>query len=290
MNVSLRWNIRRICARDSLLYVYRPCHERTMHRSVEFWEAGRTMVDKRDALIREVDEELRREQLAKLWDRYGLFGLAAAALIVVGVGGYKLWEARQIAAAEAAGARYEAVTQLLAQGKTDDALQEFEAIAKNGPRGYGTLARLQLAGNAARAGKTAEALAAYEALAKDTSVDPLLGDFAKLQAAALILETADWTEMQNRLTPLTGEKNAWRFSARELLGLAAYRAGKLDDAKQVLVELLAEPDVPASIGERARMLMGMITAAALAKGGATAVEPTAAPGKMDAPPAVETKQ
>jgi hypothetical protein len=248
------------------------------------------MVDKRDALIREVDEELRREQLAKLWDRYGLIGLAAAALIVVGVGGYKLREARQIAAAEAAGARYEAVTQLLEQGKTGDALVGFQAIAKDGPHGYAALARLQLAGNAAKAGKTAEALAAYEALARDTGVDPLLADFAKLQAAALKLETADWTEMQNRLTPLIGEKNAWRFSARELLGVAAYRAGKLDEAKQVLVALVAEPDVPASVGERARMLMSLIAAAELAKGGAPAAEPTPALGRTDAPPAVETKQ
>jgi hypothetical protein len=246
------------------------------------------MVDKRDGLIREVDEELRREQLAKLWDRYGLYGLAVAALIVIGVGGYKIWEARQMATAEAAGARYEAVTLLLADGKPDEALKGFQDIAKDGPQGYAALARLQLAGNAAKAGKTAEALAAYETLANDTTVDPLLADFARLQAAALKVETADWTEMQNRLNPLADEKNAWRFSARELLGLAAYRAGKLDAAKQVLVALVADPGVPASIGERARMLMSMITAAELAK-----PEPAAAASmsKMkDAPPAVEPKQ
>jgi hypothetical protein len=245
------------------------------------------MVDKRDGLIREVDEELRREQFARLWDRYGLYGLAVAALIVIGVGGYKFWEARQMATAEAAGARYEAVTQILEEGKLEDALKGLQDIAKDGPQGYAALARLQLAGNAAKAGRTAEALAAYEALADGKSVDPLLADFARLQAAALKLETADWTEMQNRLTPLTSEKNAWRFSARELLGLAAYRAGKLDDAKQVLVALVADPEVPAAIGERARMLMSMITAADLAKG-----EPAAAAVKstpMDAPPPVETK-
>jgi hypothetical protein len=216
--------------------------------------------------------------------------LAAAGLIVLGVGGYKLWEARRIAAAEAAGARYEAVSRLLEQGKTDDALKEFEAIATDGPNGYSALARLQLAGNAAKAGKTAEALAAYEALAKDASADPLFSDFAKLQAAALKLGTADWTEMQNRLTPLADEKNAWRFSARELLGVAAYRAGKLDDAKQVLGPLVADPSVPPSIGERARMVMGMVTAAERAKGAPTMVEPKPAPVKTDEPPPAVTKQ
>jgi hypothetical protein len=87
---------------------------------------------------------------------------------------------------------------------------------------------------------------------------------------------------------LTGEKNAWRFSARELLGLAAYRAGRLDEAKQVLVALVADPEVPTSIGERARMLMSMITAAELAKAGGTG-ESRPAP-QTDPPPAAEAKR
>jgi hypothetical protein len=225
------------------------------------------MVNDKDALLREVDEELRREQLAKLWDRYGMAVLTGAALIIIGVGAYQWLEARRIAFAQAAGARYETVTALAQQGKAEEAQRAFASIAKEGPHGYATLARLQIAAGALKAGKTPEAVAAYEALIDDSAVDPLLRDFARLQVAALKLGTADWTEMQNRLTPLTGADSPWRYSARELLGLAAFRAGQHEEARKVLVELVADPKVPPSIGERARILMGLITAAELAKAG-----------------------
>jgi hypothetical protein len=61
------------------------------------------MSNESDSLLREVDDELRREQLEKLWKKYSSLILLAAALIVVAVGGYKFLESRRIAAAEAAG-------------------------------------------------------------------------------------------------------------------------------------------------------------------------------------------
>ena len=66
------------------------------------------------------------------------------------------------------------------------------------------------------------AAAAFEAIAKESGLDPLLADYAQLQAAMLRLDSASWTEMQNRLNDLAAESNPWRFSARELLGLAAH--------------------------------------------------------------------
>ena len=83
----------------------------------------------------------------------------------------------------------------------------------------------------ATAGKTAEAVAAFEAIAKESGVDPLLADYAALQAAMLRLDSASWTDMQNRLNGLAADGNAWRFSARELLGLAAQKAGKTEEAR-----------------------------------------------------------
>ena len=43
-------------------------------------------------IFREVDEDLRREQYKRLWDRFGGYVIGLAVLIVVAVGGYKAWE------------------------------------------------------------------------------------------------------------------------------------------------------------------------------------------------------
>ena len=219
------------------------------------------MVDERDAMLRELESEVRREQMAKLWDRYGIYAIVVAVLIVASVGGYKWWEARTLSAAAEAGARYQTAMQLVEQGKADEARQVFQDLVQNAPSGYATLARLQLAGEAASAGQTNEALKSFEAIAADSSVDPLLRDYARLQTAALIIDRADFTEMQNRLTPLMQDSNAWRHSARELLGLSAYRAGRLEEARQIFLELAADQKTPPSVRERSGIMMGLITSA-----------------------------
>lgn len=215
------------------------------------------MADERDSLLREVDEELRREQMQKLWDRYSGVIIGAAALIVAGVGGYKFMESRRIAAAEGAGAEFVKAINLSNDKKTDEADKDFLAIAQNSASGYGELALLQLAGDQVKASKTAEALANYERLAK-TGSDELLKSFAALQAASLRMGEADFTEMQNRLTPLSGDSSPFKTTARELLGFSAFKAGKLGDARKYLEPLLIDPNATSAIQERVKVVMGEI--------------------------------
>jgi hypothetical protein len=237
------------------------------------------MVDQKDSLMREVDEELRREQLLRLWDQYGTYAVALAFLVIAGVGGYKYYEHQRLVAAEAAGARFATAVKELTQNKAVEARGALEDIVKTAPAGYATLARLRLAATLRVAGKTDDAAAAYEAIGAESGVDPLLGSFARLQAAMLRLDTASWTDMQNRLNDLAAESNPWRYSARELLGLAAYKAGSVDDARAEFSRLLSDRNVPPGIAERARVMMAELTQAELAK------TPTPAVVKSDAPAA-----
>ena len=239
------------------------------------------MVDKNDTLFREVEEELRREQFAKLWERFGVYFIGLAVVVVAIVAGSQFWEARRIANANAAGAAYEAASTLLASGKTEEALKAFEGISSTGPKGYATLATLSEAGAYLKLDKRAEALATFDKLAGDTSADPLLVNFARLQAAALRLGEADYAEMETRLKPLTGDGNPWRFTARELLGSAALKAGKHEEARTTLTPLLADPGLGQSARERLHRLMGKIASSELA--GAAAAAPSTAPAPAAAP-------
>ncbi len=239
------------------------------------------MANESDALIREVQEELRRDKLKKFWDQYGTYAIGALVLVLAGVGGFNWWQASRIASAESAGARFEQALDLANdEKKTDEAGKVLTAIAKEGAPGYGTLAQLTLAGEAVEAGKTDEALKAYEAAAA-SAADTLLKDYANLQAAALKIESADWTEMQNRLKTLAATTSPWRYRARELLGLAALRAGKLEEARKELAPLSADPKAPVSVRERTGALMQQVVAAESEKSAPkeVALEATAAPPK-----------
>lgn len=245
------------------------------------------MVDKNDSLSREIDEELRREKFEKLWEQYGTYVLGIAAAIVVAVGGYQIVDQRKKSFAAENGARYDAAVTLLEQSKTDDAQKALTEIISSGHAGYASLAQLQLAGIHLKANRSQEALAIFEALATSPSADADIKSFALLQAAALRLGEADFTELQNRLKPVAEGSTAWRFQARELLGTAAFKAGKFDEARSQLSPLLADPETPRAALDRVQLILGAI---ASADAGKTASAPAAPAPAAPQTPAKEPTQ
>ena len=192
-------------------------------------------------IFHEVDEEVRREQVKKLWDRYGILVVIAAVLIVAGVGGwrgYQWWQAKQQAEASVA---YDAASELVDQGKAAEGEAAFAKLATDGTAGYRLLARLRAAG----AEKNPEAaVAAYDAIAKDPSVTTTLQELAAVRAALLLVDTAPLAEVTARLEPLTAAGSAFRHTARELLALASVKAGEPATAKKWIDMMLADADTP----------------------------------------------
>lgn len=239
------------------------------------------MAEPTDMLAREIDEELRRERLLKFWDRYGTYILAIALAVVVGVGGYKFYESRRAQANVEASTRYIIGLRDFAMNKPGEAQKALENLAANAPAGYAALSRLRLAGYDQGAGNLAEAASAYEDIAKDGSVDPILADYARLQIAMLKLDDADFTDLKNRLTPLAAEKNPWRFSARELLGLAAYKAGLAAEARNHFQRLITDRTAPPGIAERARTMLAVMAQSEQAAAPASATEKSDLPAKQE---------
>ncbi|OFW72028.1 MAG: hypothetical protein A2W02_05170 [Alphaproteobacteria bacterium RBG_16_64_48] len=138
------------------------------------------------------------------------------------------------------------------------AREMLAALAEKGPEGYSVLARFQLAAAEAKAGDIDKAVADYDALALDPGVDPILQGHATLQAAALRLDKADYAEMERRLQGLVDSNSAWRFSARELLGLSAYRLNNMREAEKQFSALIGDQGTPPNLRERADMMLALI--------------------------------
>jgi hypothetical protein len=233
------------------------------------------MADQFDTFQKEVEEDLQRERMRKLWENYGTYILGAAAAFILMVAGYKVLESRRQSAAEANAGRYVAAIKGLSDAKPEDAQTALAALSTQ-PSGYGLLARLRLAAADVAAGQTEKALAAYEAISRQPGVDRLIADYARLQTALLKADTADWTEMQNRLLDLAVEGNPWQHTARELLGLSAFKAGNLAEARSQFEKLVADRTTPQSISERANIVMAEIVQSELAKVQASPANPSPA--------------
>ena len=246
------------------------------------------MVDRGDSFLREVEEDFRRDQLLRIWQRYGVLIVALAVLAVAAIAGYKYWQHQKDVMAQVAGQRFEAASRLAKDGKTDQALATFTELSARGPEGYRVLARLRVAGGLAKAGKSAEAVSAYDSLAQDGEADPLLCDYAALQSSMLRLDAANWTEMQNRLSPLLSGTSPWRSAAREVLALAALKAGRTDEARKALEEVLSDRKAQQTAIARAHLLLSVLTDQDAAAGTA-ATQQTPQPGSSGATNAAGAK-
>lgn len=211
-------------------------------------------------IFREVDEEVRREQLKKLWDRYGNYVVAAAILLVAAVAAwraYMWWEAKK--AAET-GAAFEAATTLAEAGKRSEAETAFAKIATDGTAGYRHLARMREAAELAQ-GDAKAAIAAYDQIVADRAVGPVLQDLAALRAGALLIDSGALAEAQRRLEPLAANDRTFRHTAREFLVLAAWRAGDATAAKRWFDLIMTDAQTPAATRSRVEMLMALGTGA-----------------------------
>ena len=203
-------------------------------------------------IFQEVDEEVRREQFKKLWERYQNYVIAVAILVVLAVAawrGYDWWETRK--AAEA-GTAFEAAVALADQGKHSEAEAAFTKLAEQTNTSYRPLALLRAAAELAATDPKA-AVAAYDKVAADTSVGRELRDIAALRAGTLLIDAGNSAAARARLEPLSGADNTFRHTARELLAFAAWHTGDIAAAKRWIEMIDSDPATPPD--ERSRMEM-----------------------------------
>jgi hypothetical protein len=208
-----------------------------------------------DDIIREIEEDLRSDRYKKLWQRYHNHVYAAAAVVVVAVGGYMYWQERQAAARAAEGARFAQAADLADNGDTAGAAQALDALAREAGAGYATLARLYEADLLARKGDVDGALQRYDALAADGGADRQFRDIAMLLGASYRVDKEDAAALTKRLQPLLADDSAWRYTARELVAVAALRAGNAAEARANLTKLADDVAAPAGIRARATELL-----------------------------------
>ncbi len=208
-------------------------------------------------LFDEVDEEVRREQLKKLWDKYSIFIVAGALLIIAGVGGWRGYQYLEAKKAAEAGGAFDKAVELSDANKHAEAEAAFNELAAKAPSGYRMLARLRAAAEvASRDPKAAAKL--YDDIAADRSVGAEQQDLARIRAAGLLVDSAAYSEMLQRLESSTGPEATFRHTARELLALSAWRANDTAAARKWLDLIANDGETPPSLRSRAEALQALL--------------------------------
>lgn len=238
-----------------------------------------------DGLMTEIEEDLRGEEIAKLWKLYGNYVIAAVVGVILAVVGWQLWKQNQDTQRAELTRQYESTTKLAQAGKFDEALTAYAVIAEKKGEGLAALAQLQKAAVSLEKGDRAGALATYKALQTDSKADPLFRDLAVVLYALHGIDTENPLDIEAKLKPLLDPSNAFTHSAIELTALAAYKQGDAPRALKLVEGLAADQTTPQGVRQRADELATMFRLAAPALASAPAApkapdaKPEAAPSK-----------
>jgi hypothetical protein len=208
-------------------------------------------------LFDEVDEDVRRDQLKKLWDQYSIYIVAAALLLIAAVGGWRGYQYLEAKKAAQAGAAFDKAIELSEQNKSAEAEAAFNSLAATAPSGYRMLARLRAAAEVAAHDPQA-AVKLYDDISTDRSVGALEQELARIRAAGLLVDTATYPTMLQRLEPSTASQATFRHTARELLALSAWHANDATAARKWLDLIANDAETPPGLRSRAEALQALL--------------------------------
>ena len=209
-------------------------------------------------LFREIEEDLRRDRLKQLWEKFGIYLIGLAVGIIVIASAYVGWQAWQRSRNEAASARYAEIVAQAAKDGPAKAAAAYGEFAATAPSGYAALAELRQAMALAATGDAKGAVAVYDALAAKSGVPETLRDMARVKAALLVVDNASYDEIKTRIGELNDSENGWKNSAREVLGLSAYKAGKYAEAQGYFDAIVGDPATSAGIRDRAHVMLALL--------------------------------
>lgn len=207
-----------------------------------------------EAFLREVDEELRREQIQSLWTRYGRFALIAIGLLLAGFAAFLFWRAESDRKAEAHSEQMSAAIADIQAGRKTEAGRKIDALIADGGVGYTASARFVKAALATEKGDVKSAASIYAAVAADEAVPGPFRDLALIRQTLVEYDSLKPQQVITRMQPLAVEGGAYFGTAGELTAVALIQTNRSAEAGRLLAAVARDKNSPATLRARAGRL------------------------------------
>lgn len=211
-----------------------------------------------DALLREVDDAVRQDDMLNFGKRYGRPLALGTGVLVLGFAGYLFWDSRQDAARETQSETLIAALDQAQAGNLPAATSGVQPLLADGGPGPNASAQLLAAGAAMAQNKPQEAARLLTALAENGAAPTPMRDLARIRLVAMQFDTMDKDQVAAQLGPLAQPTNPWFGSAGELLAMAYLEQGKRIEAGRLFSEIARTETVPDPIRSRARQMAGVL--------------------------------
>lgn len=210
--------------------------------------------------LREVDDELRRDQVVRLWRRWGVIAIGGLVALLVALGGYLWWRNDQARQIGLEGEQMASAVTKLEGGNARGAEPQLKALTTAKAEGYRVASRIALADASLAKGDTKAAATAFAAIAGDASLAQPFRDLALVRQTAAEYDSLKPEQVVTRLKPLAVSGAPWFGSAGEMVAIAYLRMNKRDVAGATFAALARDKSVPDSIRSRSVQLAGVLGA------------------------------
>ena len=211
-----------------------------------------------EAFLREVDEDLRRDQAQAFAKRYATIIAGAVLLFLAGIGGWLYWQDRQSKIAGADSETLTAAMDDIAAKRTATVGPSLDKLTNSPSEGIATEAKLAQASVALAGGNRASAIAIYRSVADDSGLAQPFRDLANLRLVTLEFDSIKPEAVIARLEPLAKPGTPWFGSAGELTAMAMLKQGRKAEAGRLFAAIAADNDVPDTIRSRAVQIAGTL--------------------------------
>ncbi|MEE8499267.1 MAG: tetratricopeptide repeat protein [Kiloniellales bacterium] len=209
-------------------------------------------------IFKEVDEDLRRDNLEKLWKKYGFQFMGLAAAVVLGVAGVQGWQAYDLDQRSKLSDRYGAAHELAQSGETAAGLDAMIDLSEASGDSYAGLAAFEEARLRVESGDTGGAIAVWDRIAEGSGLGPGFKEAATLFSILHQIDSGDPAALRARLEPLAADSQPFRSSARELLALIALGAGDMAVARDLYTKISDDREAPAGLRQRATQMLAAL--------------------------------
>ena len=214
--------------------------------------------DTAESFVREVDENLRRDQMAARAKRFAGVAIAAVVLFLGAVAAFLYWQDRQRKQAEAATEQLTLTLQDVGANKMAAAPAQLDALRKSDSDGVTAVAGLSRAALALQQGNRRLAATTYAEMAANEELAKPFRDLALVRGTALDYDTLKPDEVIARLQPLATPGQPFFGSAGEMVGMALIAKGQKSAAAQLFAKMAADPSVPDTLRTRAVQVAGTL--------------------------------
>ena len=212
-----------------------------------------------DALLREVIDDVKNEQLQQMWNKYGLYiiiGIALILTVTISFESIKSWREKKN---QEISNSYSIALSLHNQGRLDESLDLYNSLASRDLGIYDDLAKIQIANVYFEQGKTDDAINVLELMTKGSDTVDQMKKIATLKLISYKLDNnAPAQEISNLIATISDDEESSGI-AKEMLAMLYVRENDLLKAKEEYQKIIASGSAPDNLKSRALDMINLLS-------------------------------